>query len=277
MITDLDNKDKRPLLSHTLRKRATSMRTWLCVGIDPDVTRLPGNLPKNAAGVERFCLDIVAATSGMVPAYKLNFGFFEALGPFGWRVLERVRAALPADSIAIADAKRGDIGSTSTAYARAIFDTLAFDAVTVSPYLGWDALEPFTAYQNKLVYVLCKTSNPGASTYQDLQVDGDPLYLRVARDAASQRANADIGLVVGATQQESLTRIRRELPDVSLLVPGVGAQGAAAATVMPVVHTNAVIPVSRQILGASNGPDYAEAAANEVRRLSPLCWYPDAG
>lgn len=276
MIPDFGPENKRPLLSHTLRARATDCRTWLCVGLDPRLDSLPAGVPRDATGVERFCLDIIDATRDLVPAFKLNFAFFEALGAAGWKVLERVRASVPSTTIAVADAKRGDIGSSSEAYAHAIFEMLQFDAVTVNPYLGWDALEPFLARRGTCAFILCKTSNPGASEYQDRPTDAVPLFMQVARDAAARSTPAEIGLVVGGTQSPALTTIRSEFPRMPLLVPGVGPQGADAADVMARVKSAALITVSRQILYASAGADFQRAAADETSRLARLCWSDDA-
>jgi orotidine-5'-phosphate decarboxylase len=272
MVADSDLERKWPLLSHRLAARATALQTWLCVGLDPHLGSLPSRIPRNASGIERFCRSIIEATGDLVPAFKINFAFFEALGSDGWRTLERVRTAIPSDAIVIADAKRGDIGNTSEGYASAVFDSLGFDAVTVNPYLGWDALEPFFLRTGKMVYVLCKTSNPGAGVYQDQLLDGTPLYLHVARDAARQPARAEIGLVVGATQLDALTAVRRELPHVSLLVPGVGAQGARVSDVFPTSGENALITISRQILYASSESDFASAATSAARALAHECW-----
>ena len=187
---------------------------------------------RSAAGVTRFCTEIIAATHDLAAAFKLNFAFFEAMGADGWQALEAVRRAIPAGVPVIADAKRGDIPNTAEAYARAIFEVLGFDAVTVSPYLGWDSILPFARRAGTCVFVLCKTSNPGASTFQDLLVDGMPLFLHVARDGLALQTSADLGFVVGATQPEALRTVRALSEDVLLLVPGVGAQGAQAATAL---------------------------------------------
>lgn len=257
-------------------QRAHSVHTWLCVGLDPDLERLPGHLPRSTDGVTRFCLEIVQATHDLAAAFKLNFAFFEALGPDGWLTLEAVRRAIPPDVPVIADAKRGDIPHTSAAYAHSIFDLLEFDAVTVSPYLGWDAIAPFTERPGKCVLVLSKTSNAGGAAFQDLMVGDDPLYLRVAREGLKQETRADLGFVVGATQPAALEAVRALSEDVLLLVPGVGAQGAQATAALQLggnrAGDNAIVPVSRDILYASASADFAEAARSATQRRARELW-----
>lgn len=276
MIHNLTSASQPGSFADGIRQRAHSLRTWLCVGLDPDPERLPEHLPRTPAGVVRFCTEIIEATHDLATAFKLNFAFFEALGSDGWRALEAVRRAIPAHVPAIADAKRGDIPHTAAAYARAVFDVLEFDAVTVSPYLGWDAIAPFADRAGKGVLVLSKTSNPGASTFQDLMVGDDPLYLQIARDGLAQQTAADIGFVVGATQLGALEAVRALSEDVLLLVPGVGAQGAQAAAALQAGGNrsgdNAIVPVSRDILYASSGADFAEAARNASERRARELW-----
>src|SRR5438105_704659 len=184
---------------YRLRSRASQEDTWLCIGLDPDLALMPRPIPRDAAGVVRFCREIVDATHDLCCAYKLNFAFFEALGAEGWSALARVRAMISADIPVIADAKRGDIGNTARAYARAVFEALDFDAVTLNPYLGLDALSPFFACPGKLSLVLCRTSNVGEESLQTRLVEGEPLYLHVARSALAVDAVGDVGLVIGAT------------------------------------------------------------------------------
>lgn len=258
-----------------VKELALSKRSWLCVGLDPDLAALPDSVPPTPSGVVRFTRDIVEATTASVVAYKINFAFFEVLGPEGWRALAEVRDAVPPQIPVIADAKRGDIANTAKAYADAILGVMDFDAVTVAPYVGWDALEPFLSYAGKGVFVLAKTSNPGASDLQDLVVDGLPLYLRVVSEVLRVPARSDVGFVVGATQREALRRVR-QCTDAMLLMPGVGAQGAGMRDTLEAGRNsageNALGSVSRQILSASRGPDYAAAAAREAERLARESW-----
>ncbi len=262
--------------SSRVQQRAHAIRTWLCVGLDPDLERLPEHLPRTTAGVVQFCTEIVEATHDMATAFKLNFAFFEALGSDGWRAIEAVRRSIPSTVPVIADAKRGDIPHTAAAYARAIFDVLGFDAVTVSPYLGWDAIAPFADRAGTCVLVLSRTSNPGAATFQEVLVGDDPLYLRVARDGLSLETIADIGFVVGATQPRALEAVRALSEDVLLLVPGVGAQGGQAAATLQLGGNrsgdNAIVPVSRDILYASSGKDFAAAARGAAEGRARELW-----
>jgi orotidine-5'-phosphate decarboxylase len=276
MVHDVSGRDQGDPFSVFIHRRAHALRTWLCVGIDPDLERLPVHLNRTAAGVTKFCTEIIEATHDEVAAFKINFAFFEALGADGWQALKTVRRAIPTGVPVIADAKRGDIPNSSAAYARAIFDVLDFDAVTVSPYLGWDSMMPFLDHAEKCVFVLCKTSNPGASTFQDLMVDGEPLYLRVARDGLALETTGDLGFVVGATQPAALHAVRELSAEVLLLVPGVGTQGAQAATALQLgankTGDNAIVPVSREILYASPGTDFATAARIATAKRAQDLW-----
>ena len=217
-----------------LRVRSDRTGTVLCLGVDPQLDQLPSGFPAGVEGIERFARLLVEAAAPHAAAVKFNLAFFEAHGSRGLAALERVRAAVPADVPVIADAKRGDIGSTSELHAAAIFDSLGADAVTASPYIGSDGLEPLLARSERFVYVLCRTSNPGAREFQGLNVadpggDDDPiepLYLRVARRARGwNEAHGPVGLVVGATAPEELALVRDAAPELPFLVPGVGAQG----------------------------------------------------
>jgi orotidine-5'-phosphate decarboxylase len=244
----------------------------LCVGLDPEPARMPDHLPADADGIYTFCAAIMEATADLVCAFKPNVAFFEAHGAAGWSALERLIRRRLGPPI-ILDAKRGDIGSTAEAYARAVFTTLGADAVTLNPYLGSDALEPFLRHADRGCFILCKTSNPGSSDLQDAQLaDGRPLYLAVAemaRDRWNTRGN--VGLVVGATHPAALADIRRACPDMLILAPGIGAQGgdldatvrAAAAGDEPQVIVN----VSRAILYADRGTNFAAAARTAARQL----------
>ncbi|HEX2765459.1 MAG TPA: orotidine-5'-phosphate decarboxylase [Candidatus Limnocylindria bacterium] len=254
-----------------LRARVERLGAPLCVGIDPHPDRLPEGLSADIAGIERFARGVVAATAEHVAAVKINVAFFEAFGSAGWAALERVRASVPTDVVTIIDAKRGDIGTTADRYAEGLFGHLDADAVTLSPYLGEDAIDPFLAHPHRLVYVLARTSNPSAPVLQERLVDGEPLHLAVARWVAGRWADGRVGLVVGATAPAELRAIREAVPGPGFLVPGVGAQGgdldasvgAAAGTWAP-----GVVSVSRAIAEASRGPDWAEAAAGAGRALA---------
>ncbi len=249
----------------------------VCVGLDPTLDDLPAPLSRDAAGVREFCLQVMAATGPAAAAYKLNQAFFEALGPPGAAVLAEVIAEASQRALVILDGKRGDIGHTASAYARAAYDVLGARACTVNPYLGHDAVAPFLAVPGRLGFLLCRTSNPGAADLQDLAVGpkAEPLYLHVARLAADwDRAGpgGTTGLVAGATWPEELARVRRVAPRLPILVPGVGAQGgelepAARAAGGPDGTAPHLISVSRGIAGASRGADFAKAAGLAAHAL----------
>jgi orotidine-5'-phosphate decarboxylase len=253
-----------------LREAIQRNHSFLCVGLDPDPARLP---EKDVAAFNRA---IVEATADLACVYKPNLAFYEALGPRGMDVLQRTVEAVPKGIPVIGDGKRGDIGSTAEAYARALFDVYGFDAATVNPYLGGDALAPFLERADRGVFVLCRTSNPGGADLQDRLIAADgrarPLYEVVAELARDRwNAHGNVGLVVGATYPEELGRIRQLCPDMTFLLPGVGAQGAdVAAAVRNALDKGGggfIITSSRQILYASSGKDYAQAARRAAQAL----------
>lgn len=257
--------------TYALRAAAERNRSHLCIGLDP--TRLPAQFTNAEDGLYDFCMAIVEATANLACAFKPNIAFFEAHGPVGISALRRLIADMPRSVPVIVDAKRGDIGSTAAAYAQAIFDQLGADAVTLSPYLGGDALAPFLAYADKGCFILCKTSNPGSGDLQDLQLaSGEPLYMAVARKAREAwNTHGNAGLVVGATYPEILAQVRAECPGLPILVPGVGTQGgdlaAAARAACDADGGGLLINASRGIMYAGDGPDFAQAARAEALRL----------
>jgi orotidine-5'-phosphate decarboxylase len=214
---------------------------------------------------------IIEATANLVCAYKPNAAFYEALGEGGRGALVETRRQVPEHIPVIADAKRGDIGNTARMYARAFLLDMGFDAITVNPYMGFDAVEPFLKYPDKCALVLCLTSNPGASDLQRLTVKGESLYLEVARKVAAWSQDGPCGLVVGATQAGDLQQIRAIAPRLPILIPGVGAQGGdlPAAVKYGVDERGdlAIINVARSVLYASDGRDFAERARGEALRL----------
>lgn len=249
-----------------IEKLTTATRTnksLLCVGLDPDLKRIPEGM-----GILEFNKTIIDATADLVCTYKPNLAFYEAMGNEGLSALEQTVQYIPDNIPIIGDAKRGDIGNTAKAYAKAIFDHFGFDAATVSPYLGFDSLEPFLEYQNKGIFILCRTSNAGAADFQSLRcetTDGyQPLFEIVAQKASEWNTRGNIGLVVGATYIDELKLIRSSHPNMPLLIPGVGAQGGdLAAVVRYGVNSDgegAIINSSRGIIYASPGKDFAEAA-----------------
>jgi len=219
--------------------------------------------------VRRFCTDIIHATHESAIAYKINFAFFEALGREGHAVMENVLAAMPSDVLTIADAKRGDIGNSAGFYARSAFETLDFDSITVSPYMGRDSVDPFLAYEGTCAFMLVRTSNPGSNDFQQLQVDGKPLYHRVAQKVSiwGKQSPGEAGFVVGATDARDLEALRATFPDTPFLIPGVGAQGGSASDVMAAAGSGPVlINSSRGVIYASGGEDFAAAAAAAAER-----------
>ena len=256
-----------------LQAAIAARQSLVCVGLDPEVSRLPHHLPASIEGVRRFLVEIVDATSELACAYKPNLAFFEALGPAGLELLAATIEAIPKDIPVIGDAKRGDVGNTARQYAIALFDLFHFDAVTVNPYLGEDALEPFLAYTDRGIYVLCRTSNPGAAAVQNLIVNRDgesrPLYEEIALLVQSWNRHKNCGLVVGATAPVELSKIRELTPELPFLVPGVGAQGGELAAAVAAHRASApvVINASRAILYASSDSNFACSAAAATRGL----------
>jgi orotidine 5'-phosphate decarboxylase subfamily 2 len=253
-----------------LAARTRTVGSVLCLGVDPQPETLPEGFPATLAGVERFCELLLAAAMPYAAAVKPNLAFFEAFGSAGMAALERLRGRVPTDIPFIADAKRGDIGSTAARQAVALFDMLGVDAITVNPYLGSEAIEPLITRGDRFAYLLCRTSNAGAGELQGLEVAADPvigapaepLYARVARRAQSWGPGGTVGLVVGATAPAELERIRAIAPRLALLVPGVGAQGGEVEPVLrfgPAVAAPAggrpggglLVNVSRGISGAA--------------------------
>ena len=250
----------------------------LCVGLDPEQERLPSRLQNMPAAraVTYFCQAIIEATAPYVCAFKPNLAFFEVLGPEGMYVFQKVLQAVPGHIPIIVDAKRGDLGNTARNYAATVFDIYACDAVTVNPYLGYDSVAPFLAYEEKAVFFLCRTSNPSAHDFQDLLVCEEkgqvrPLYEEIAKHVQLWNRIGNCGLVVGATYPQELNTIRAMCPDMPILIPGVGAQGgnleASVLAGVDISGEKAIISVSRAILYAGDGDNYAVSAAIEARKL----------
>lgn len=265
----------RQELVESIRRKGS----FLCVGLDPDVRKLPQHLltqcSTEAEAVERFCTEIVDATAGSCVAYKPNLAFFESLGAAGWTALEHtiahIRRCYP-DQFVIVDAKRGDIGNTSKLYARSCFEHLDADAVTVAPYMGEDSVTPFLGYPGKWVILLALTSNKGSHDFQLIpDQNGTPLFERVITTSRQWAGPEEMMYVVGATQGAMFTDIRRVAPDSFLLVPGVGAQGGSLEEVCRygmIPDCGLLVNSSRGIIYASDGEDYAAAAANAAAELA---------
>ena len=264
---------REELFENIMRKRS-----FLCVGLDTDVNKIPEFLFDREGDLDpifEFNKSIIDATAEYCVAYKPNLAFYESLGLQGWDVLERtvdyIREKYP-DQFLIADAKRGDIGNTSTMYARTFFGALDFDSVTVAPYMGEDSVSPFLTYENKWVTLLALTSNKGAFDFQFMEdkETGDRLFEKVLKTSLKWGNEDNMMYVVGATKAEMLADIRKIIPNHFLLVPGIGAQGGSLAEV--VKHgmnkqCGLLVNSSRAILYASNGEDYAQAAAAEAKKV----------
>lgn len=270
-----------------LARRSRDVGTVLCVGIDPTPQMLPDGWPTGLAGIERLARLVVEAAAPYAAAVKPNLAFFEAHGSAGIAALERLRALVPSEVPFIADAKRGDIGSTAAHQAIALFDVLGADAVTVSPYLGEEAVAALLARPDRFAYVLCRTSNPGAAEVQGLVVAADaqagypaePLWARIARRAVAWGPGETVGLVVGATAPTELASIRALAPALAFLVPGVGAQGGEIAPILadgPAQGGPAgsapggalLVNVSRGIAQAALEPHAAGAPGDPGERLA---------
>lgn len=245
--------------------------SYLCVGLDADITKIPKHLLATADPVFEFNKQIIDATKEFSVAYKPNIAFYEALGPKGWESLQKTLDYIPKDCFTIADAKRGDIGNTSSLYAKAYFQQMNFDSITVAPYMGEDSVKPFLEFPNKWVILLIHTSNPGSVDFQQLETrDGKYVYEEVI--FASQRwatAN-EMMYVVGATKADKIGTIRALAPDHFFLVPGVGAQGGDLEAVSKAgmnSQCGLLVNSSRAIIYASAGEDFADAARKEASNV----------
>lgn len=248
-------------------------KSFLCVGLDVDLNKIPQHLLQTEDPIFEFNKAIIDATHHLCVAYKPNIAFFEAYGLKGWQALEKtinyINKYHP-EIFTIADAKRGDIGNTSTMYAKAFFEDLAFDSVTIAPYMGKDSVEPFLAFKDKHTILLALTSNQGAFDFQTKLVDGKELYKQVLETSKTYANSENLMYVVGATKAEYLSEIRQIIPNSFLLVPGVGAQGGNLQDVCKYGMTKDVgllINSSRGIIYASNQEDFAQAAAQKAEVL----------
>ena len=252
---------------HKLREAWASSQSMLCVGLDPDPNLLPPQFDRSPRATYEFCTAIVDATAHAVCAFKPQIAYFAAqrAEPELERLCQYIRNGYP-DLLLILDAKRGDIGPTAQQYAREAFERYGADVVTINPYLGTDSIEPFLTYPQHGVFALCRTSNPGSGDFQSLEVDGEPLYVHVARRAVTEwNEIGECGLVVGATYPDELRAVRAIVGDMPLLVPGVGAQGADIEATVAAGATadgyGMVINSSRAIIYASSASDFADAAS----------------
>ena len=247
-------------------------KSYLCVGLDPDLSKLPAHLPKNAEGVLEFCLSIIEHTTPFAAAYKINSAFFESLGAAGWSAMQTVFGTLKHLKIyAIADAKRADIGNTSEHYAKAFFENMNADAITLSPYMGHDSISPFLQYPDKAAILLALTSNSGHIDFEMQKLEnGKRLYEMVIETSQTWPKLGELMFVIGATRTQEIQNVRRICPDNFLLVPGVGTQGGSLHEISKYglnAKGGLLINASRSIIYAGNNIDYGKRAADEAEKL----------
>ncbi|MBI1223238.1 MAG: orotidine-5'-phosphate decarboxylase [Bacteroidetes bacterium] len=254
----------------SLIRQIRQKKSFLCVGLDSDILKMPEGISHSAQGLIDFNKAIIESTAEFAVAYKLNTAFYESLGAAGWEVMEKTLEFIPKDIFTIADAKRGDIGNTSAMYARAFFENLHFDSITVNPYMGKDSVSPFLDFEGKWSILLALTSNPGSQDFQTLPIGREQVYMQVLETSAKWGSPENMMYVVGATRAEQLARIREIIPNHFLLVPGVGAQGGSLEQVVKYGANNDIgllINSSRSIIYASSGKDFAEAAGREAAAM----------
>jgi orotidine-5'-phosphate decarboxylase len=261
------------LTTQQLQDQIQAKKSFLCIGLDVDLNKIPPYLLQTEDPIFEFNKAIIDATHDLCVSYKPNTAFYEAYGIKGWQSLEKtinyINEKYP-EIFTIADAKRGDIGNTSSMYAKAFFEDLSFDSVTVAPYMGKDSVEPFLAFENKHTILLVLTSNEGAFDFQTQNVDGKEMYKVVLETSKSWNNAENLMYVVGATKAEYFTEIRKIVPNSFLLVPGVGAQGGSLAEVCKYgmsENVGLLINSSRGIIYASNGTDFAQKAREEAFKL----------
>ena len=248
-------------------------KSFLCIGLDTDLDKIPPHLLTEEDPIFAFNKAIIDATHHLCVGYKPNIAFYEAYGLKGWKALEKTIKYLNdnhPEQFTIADAKRGDIGNTSTRYAKAFFENLAFDSITIAPYMGRDSVEPFLAFKDKHTILLALTSNQGAFDYQTKLIDGKELYKEVLEVSKHYKNAENLMYVVGATKAEYLTEIRQIIPDHFLLIPGVGAQGGNLQEVCKHgmnKNIGVLVNSSRGIIYASNGTDFAKKAAEKAAEI----------
>jgi orotidine-5'-phosphate decarboxylase len=249
---------------HQLTEQIFSKGSYLCVGLDTDLTKIPEHLRHRPDALLQFNKEIIDATKDYCVAYKINTAFYEVYGAKGWELMEQTLAHIPKTHFTIADAKRGDIGNTSAQYAKAFFETLQFDAITVAPYMGEDSIKPFLEYKGKWTIVLGLTSNKGAEDFERQPCGDLLLYEQVLTKVASWGNEDNLMFVVGATQASAFKTIRKLTPQHFYLVPGVGAQGGSLADISKMAMTEdcgLLVNASRAVIYAGGGEDFAEKAA----------------
>lgn len=254
-----------------LINQINAKRSFLCIGLDSDIKKMPAHLLEMEDPVFEFNKQIIDATKDLCVAYKLNIAFYESIGLSGWHSLKKTLDYIPEGFFVIADAKRGDIGNTSKMYAKAFFEALNFSAVTVTPYMGSDSVKPFLSFDNKWVIILALTSNKGALDFQNIESKhGKPLFKQVIETSKEWGTDNDIMYVVGATRAEQLLEIRKIIPNHFLLVPGVGAQGGSIKDVSKYGMNSdcgLLVNSSRSIIYAGSEIDFANRARIEAEKL----------
>ena len=248
---------------HQLIEQIRKKKSYLCVGLDTDITKIPKHLLAESDTVFAFNKAIIDATRDLCVSYKINTAFYEALGVKGWEAMEKTVHYIGKEHFKIADAKRGDIGNTSGQYAKAFFEALPFDSVTVAPYMGEDSVKPFLQYEGKWAIVLGLTSNKGANDFELQQMGDELLYEKVLQKVSAWGNPENLMFVVGATQADSFTNIRKLTPDHFYLVPGVGAQGGSLKEISEKAMNKdcgILVNASRAIIYASGSEDFAEKA-----------------
>lgn len=264
---------KKSMTTQELIAQIRKKKSFLCIGLDVDVTKIPPHLLETEDPIFEFNKAIIEATHHLCVAYKPNTAFYEAYGIKGWKSLEKTIKYLNTnypEIFTIADAKRGDIGNTSTMYAKAFFEDLAFDSVTVAPYMGKDSIEPFLAFKNKHTIMLALTSNKGAFDFQTTKIDNSELYKHVLETSKNWENSENLMYVVGATKAEYFKEIRKIVPSSFLLVPGVGAQGGSLEDVCKYGlndNIGLLVNSSRGIIYASKHKDFATKAALKAQEL----------
>ena len=246
-----------------LIQQIQTKRSYLCVGLDTDITKIPQHLQSHKDAIFEFNKQIIDATKDLCVAYKLNTAFYEAEGLKGWEAMEKTISYIPNEHFTIADAKRGDIGNTSSQYAKAFFETMNFDAITVAPYMGEDSVKPFLKYTNKWAIVLALTSNPGSKDFEQQKNGDEFLYEKVLKIVSGWGNENNLMYVVGATKASDLADIRKIIPGHFLLVPGVGSQGGSLEEVTKYGMTKdcgLLVNASRAVIYAGKKENFADEA-----------------
>ena len=254
-----------------LTKEINKKKSFLCIGLDTDISKIPNHLLSSEDPVFSFNKEIIDATKDLCVAYKLNIAFYESGGFKGWESLMKTIKYIPDEIFTIADAKRGDIGNTSKMYAKTFFENMDFDSVTVSPYMGSDSVEPFLQFKNKWVILLALTSNKGSADFQNIvDQDNNMLYKNVISISSKWGSDENIMYVVGATKADSLIEIRKIIPNHFILVPGIGAQGGNLSEVAKYgmnKECGLLVNSSRSIIYSGNGVDFAQKARNSALKI----------